>query len=262
MDATADRVVAVVGLGAVLPDARNVQEFWENVTRGRYSISDVPADRWDPALFFDPDPKAPDKTYSRIGGWVRACEWDPVKWKLPIPPRVSDAMDWTQKWAIGCTLQALTDFGYPTRPLDAERTAVILGNAMGGEQHNRTTLRTAFPEYARELETVPAFASLPAGVREAIRRDWQAAIGRMLPPITEDSMPGELSNCIAGRLANLFNFRGPNFVADAACASAMAAMSAAVEGLIEKRFDAVVTGGVDRNMGASTFIKFCKIGAL
>jgi acyl transferase domain-containing protein len=39
------------------------------------------------------------------------------------------------------------------------------------------------------------------------------------PEITEDTMPGELSNVMAGRVANLFNLRGPNFTTDAACAS-------------------------------------------
>jgi acyl transferase domain-containing protein len=75
-------------------------------------------------------------------------------------------------------------------------------------------------------------------------------------------MPGELANCIAGRIANVFNFHGPNYVVDAACASAMAAISAAAEGLVANDFDIAVTGGIDRNMGASTYIKFCKIGAL
>jgi acyl transferase domain-containing protein len=75
-------------------------------------------------------------------------------------------------------------------------------------------------------------------------------------------MPGELSNCLAGRIANLYNFHGPNYVCDAACASAMAAIHAVAEGLIAHDFDVAVTGGVDRNMGASTFVKFCKIGAL
>ena len=75
-------------------------------------------------------------------------------------------------------------------------------------------------------------------------------------------MPGELGNCIAGRVANLFNLHGPNFMVDAACASALAAMDAAVDGLVDDEYDAVITGGVDRNMGASTFVKFCKIGAL
>ena len=31
---------------------------------------------------------------------------------------------------------------------------------------------------------------------------------------------------------------------------------------IRDRYDAVVTGGVDRNMGVDGFVKFCKIGAL
>ncbi len=75
-------------------------------------------------------------------------------------------------------------------------------------------------------------------------------------------MPGELGNIIAGRVANLFDFHGPNFVTDAACASAMAAVGAAIEGLEEHHFDAVITGGIDSNMSASTFTKFCKIGAL
>ena len=51
------------------------------------------------------------------------------------------------------------------------------------------------------------------------------------PGITEDTMPGELANIIAGRVANLFNFRGPNFTTDAACASGLAAIYAAVRGL-------------------------------
>ena len=88
------------------------------------------------------------------------------------------------------------------------------------------------------------------------------ASASVFPKITEDTMPGELANCIAGRIANIFNFRGPNFMTDAACASAMAAMSAAVNGLVEHDFDAAITGGIDRNMGAPTFVKFCKIGAL
>ncbi len=146
--------------------------------------------------------------------------------------------------------------------MNTERTAVILGNAMGGEKHYLTSLRAYFPEYARELEESATFAALPDAVRRDITREWHTRMGDRLPPITEDSMPGELANCLAGRIANLFNFRGPNFTCDAACASAMAAIRSAAEGLVEHDFDVAVTGGIDRNMGAPTFVKFCKIGAL
>jgi acyl transferase domain-containing protein/acyl carrier protein/NAD(P)-dependent dehydrogenase (short-subunit alcohol dehydrogenase family) len=262
MEDTANRAIAIVGAGAVLPDAPNVAAFWENIKTGRYSITEVSPDRWDPAFYYDPDPAAPDKTYSKIGGWVRDPVWDPMKWHLPIPPRVTDAMDHAQKWAIAATREALEDYGYPKRSLDPDRVAVILGNAMAGEKHYLTALRVQFPEYAHELGEIASFAALPENIRENITRELHDRIGKHLPEITEDSMPGELANCIAGRIANIYNFHGPNFVCDAACASAMAAMTAAVEGLVQNNFDAVITGGIDRNMGAQTFVKFCKIGAL
>ena len=262
MENTAHRAIAIVGVGAILPDAPNVPAFWENIKNSRYSISEVTPDRWDASLYYDPDPAVPDKTYSKIGGWVREAPWEPMKWRIPVPPRVVDAMDGTQKWAIACVREALEDFGYPQRPLDLDRTAVILGNAMAGERHYRTAARVFFPEYAHELAESSSFAALPAEMRNNITNELHDRMGHVLPEITEDSMPGELANCIAGRIANIFNFHGPNYVCDAACASAMAAISSAVEGLIQNDFDAVITGGVDRNMGAPTFVKFCKIGAL
>ncbi len=262
MDDTSHQAIAVVGISAILPDAPSAGAFWENVKGGRYSVSDVTADRWDSTLYFDDDHAAPDKTYSKIGGWVRSAPWEPTAWKLAIPPRVAEAMDEGQKWAVACARAALIDAGHPDRPLDLERTAVILGNAMGGEKNYRTSFRATFPEFARWLEQGAAFGALPAATRARIVAEYHQRIGEELPPITEDTMPGELSNCIAGRIANVFNLRGPNFTCDAACASAMAAISAAREGLVAGEFDAVVTGGVDRNMGASTFVKFSKIGAL
>ena len=86
MAENAERAVAVVGVGAILPDAPDAAAFWENVKEGRYSITEVPAGRWDPGLYYDEDPQAPAKTYSRIGGWVQAWDWEPLAttiWVLP-----------------------------------------------------------------------------------------------------------------------------------------------------------------------------------
>ncbi|HYK89474.1 MAG TPA: beta-ketoacyl synthase N-terminal-like domain-containing protein, partial [Acidobacteriota bacterium] len=262
MKSSAHKAVAIVGVGAVLPDAPDARAFWENIKNGRYSITDVRKDRWDPDQYYDPDPKVPNKSYSKIGGWVRSWEWDPLKWRMPIPPRVSNAMDLTQKWAVVTAREALADYGYPARPLNPERTAVILGNAMGGDTHLYSAAHVFLPEYAQELMLAPSFSALPAEVRRAILDQMSQGIDRRMPTITEDTMPGELSNIIAGRIAALYDFKGPNFVADAACASAMAAMTAAIGGLVEGDFDAVLTGGLDANMSPSTYVKFCKIGAL
>jgi acyl transferase domain-containing protein len=145
MDETSHRAVAVVGVGAIMPGAPTATAFWENVTKGVYGISEVDPKRWDPGLYYDPDPKVPLKTYSKIGGWVREFPWEPVKWKLPIPPLVEAGMDDGQKWAIAITRETLADYGWPARPLDLDRTAVILGNAMGGEKHYQTSHHIATP---------------------------------------------------------------------------------------------------------------------
>ena len=49
MEDTSYRAIAIVGAGAILPDAPNVPAFWKNVQEGRYSITEVDRERWDPA---------------------------------------------------------------------------------------------------------------------------------------------------------------------------------------------------------------------
>src|SRR5512143_450929 len=149
-----------------MPDAPNVDAFWQNLVGKRYSITDVPPERWSVADYYDPDPAAPAKTYSKIGSWVRGFTFDWKRWV--IPPRVASAMDEGQQWAITIAAEALADYGYPQRKLDIERTAVVLGNAMAGERHYLTTLRISFPEYRRLLEEAEEFRDLPAPVRTAI----------------------------------------------------------------------------------------------
>src|ERR1022692_3934477 len=254
--------VAIVGMGAIMPQAPDAAAFWNNITQGRYSITDVPKDRWDPDLYYAPDPRAPDKTYSRIGGWVGEFPWDPIGWRLPIPPKVGDQMDDSQKWAVSAARMALVDAGWPNWKVDPERVAVVIGNAIGGEKHYATNLRISLPEFTRELVRSPAFAVLPAGTRDLIAAETSRSFLSQFPEINEDTMPGELASILAGRIANLFNFHGPSFTTDAACASALAAVSAAAEGLVDGQFDAAVVGGVDRNMNVAAFVKFCKIGAL
>jgi acyl transferase domain-containing protein/acyl carrier protein len=249
-----------VGVGAILPDAPDAKSFWQNVLAGRDSITEVTPDRWNAADYWDPDPKAPGKTYSKIGGWVRGITFESTK--LKIPPRVAASMDDGQKWALLCAGETLLDAGHPDRPLDSESTAVILGNAMGGERHYETVLRLSFPEYSRALYETAAFKALPSSAREAILAEFAGEIARRLPDTTEDTMPGELTNIVAGRVAAVYNLRGPNFTTDAACASALAGVQAAIDSLVDHHYNVALTGGMDRNMGATTFVKFSKIGAL
>ncbi|HLE47392.1 MAG TPA: acyltransferase domain-containing protein, partial [Candidatus Thermoplasmatota archaeon] len=174
-----------------------------------------------------------------------------------------------QRWALAATRQAFKDAGLKTglrgdegKDFDRTRCAVILGNAMGGEVRNETGLRVLVPRILKSLKESPGFQSLPPAEQERILRETEVGAKQGLPEITEDTMPGELSNVIAGRIANVFDLSGKNFTTDAACASSLAAIDAAVKGLQARDYDLVLTGGADRSMDIATYVKFCKIGAL
>ncbi|HMN12895.1 MAG TPA: beta-ketoacyl synthase N-terminal-like domain-containing protein, partial [Bellilinea sp.] len=259
---TEGKMIAVVGTGAILPDAFDVPTFWKNILDAKYSIRDLPEGRWDLRLYFDPDPKAIDKTYTKIGAFVEGYKFDPFKMGLIIPPKLLTTLDPVQQWTIAATHQAMTDYGYPNKPMDLDRVAVVFGNSNAGEYHYNSTFRIRLPEYQNYLAKNPAFAQLPADVQQSILKGVQDSVWNDHAVITEDTMPGELANIIPGRVANVFNFTGPNYVTDAACASSLAAISSACEGLLAHRYDVAFSGGSDRSMGVESYIKFCKIGAL
>ena len=68
-----------------------------------------------------------------------------------------------------------------------------------------------------------------ANIQEIFAPDATLAVSDPVYPVYVDT------NVMAGRIANLFNFHGPNFTTDATCASGLAALSAAVEGLVDER---------------------------
>ena len=81
MHAAAD--VAIVGMSTLLPRANRLAEFWENVLGKVDAITEIPAHRWDWRLYFDPDRRAPDKIYSKWGGFLDELCFDPTRYGMP-----------------------------------------------------------------------------------------------------------------------------------------------------------------------------------
>ncbi len=259
--------IAIIGLGCVLPDAPDVKAFWDNILAGRSSIREVPHDRWDPALFYSADKSVPDMTYTKIGGFVTDDNFSGLDYRMP--PKTVEQIDPSQRWVLSAARQALKDAGYKTglkgdegRDFDRTRTAIILGNAMGGELQKATSRRVYWPEAAAAIRRTAEFKAMPPAQQEAMLKAAEADFKSRLIPVTEDTMPGSLSNVAAGRVANVFDLSGKNFVTDAACASSLAALDAAVQTLQRGEADLVVWGGSDRSMDVSSYVQFSKIGAL
>ncbi|MHA1828056.1 MAG: SDR family NAD(P)-dependent oxidoreductase [Candidatus Heimdallarchaeaceae archaeon] len=252
--------IAIVGLGCIFPDANNIQEFWNNILNKHYSITEVPKKRWDPKLYYDPDKSALNKTYSKIGAFVKNYSFNPIEYR--IPPTIAEKMDDVQKWSLDAAKQALQDAGLPTDGKKRLPIAIIVGNAIGGENQRLSNRSIFLPEFLEEVKTTNFFKGLGLREKEEFLEELKKEHLAKYPIITEDTMPGELSNIIAGRIANVFNLTGKSMSTDAACASSVAAIDIAVKSLITREFDIVLVGGADRSMDITSYVKFSKIRAL
>jgi acyl transferase domain-containing protein/NAD(P)H-dependent flavin oxidoreductase YrpB (nitropropane dioxygenase family) len=238
--------IAIIGMAAVFPGAANVSRFWSNTLRGFDAITEVPPDRWDWRLYYDPDPKAADKIVSKWGGFLPDIAFDPLRYGMP--PSSLPSIEPAQLIALEVVRTALADAGYAERPFAREKTAVVLGMGGGAAQ---LAMGFAFRSYLPLLETV-----VPGTGKQAI-----ASCDGLLPEWTEDSFPGFLLNVTAGRIANRLNLGGANYTVDAACGSSLAAASLAVRELEAGVADLVVLGGVDTVQNPFTYLAFSKTQA-
>ncbi|WP_440900201.1 beta-ketoacyl synthase N-terminal-like domain-containing protein, partial [Actinosynnema sp.] len=230
--------VAVVGMACMFPGAPDLPSFWANVLAGRDSVTEVPPERWDPELYYDPDGDG-ERTPSKWGGFLPPIGFDPLAYG--IPPASLGAIEPVQLLALEASRRALLDAGYPHASTDHSRTSVVFGAESGSDLSGATTLRTTLPAY---LGSVPP------------------ALDAQLPRLTEDSFPGVLANVIAGRVANRLDLGGANYTVDAACASSLTAVDVACKELVTGSSDLVLCGGADLHNVINDFLMFASVHAL
>jgi acyl transferase domain-containing protein/NAD(P)-dependent dehydrogenase (short-subunit alcohol dehydrogenase family)/acyl carrier protein len=232
--------VAIVGMGCLLPKAPNVRAFWANILNKVDAIGDIPRERFNIDLYYDPDRKAKDKMHSRWGGFLDAVPFDPMRYG--IPPTALPSIDPLQLLALVTVDQALADAGYRDREFPRQRTSVILGLSGGlGDVGLQYAVRSMLQQFI----TKPP-----------------AELLQELPEWTEDSFAGLLLNVAAGRVANRFDLGGVNFSVDAACASSLAAVYLAARELADHSSDMAIVGGVDTAQSPFGYMCFAKAQAL
>jgi len=234
--------VAIVGMACIYPGAPDAAAFWANVVAGVDSVTEVPATRWDPDVYYDEDSfKDPQgRTPSKWGGFIPEVPFDALAYG--IPPSSLVGIEPVQLLALEVAARALADAGYGGgRPFRRDRTSVIFGAEAGTDLASAYNLRSAFPAY---------FGELPA------------ALDEHLPRLTEDSFPGILGNVIAGRIANRLDLGGVNYTVDAACAASLAALDIACKELRTGTSDMVLCGAGDLHNGIHDYLMFASVHAL
>jgi acyl transferase domain-containing protein/thioester reductase-like protein len=229
--------IAIIGLGGIFPQAKNVAEFWDNVVTEKDCLSDIVPERWDPAVFANHGP-IPDQTSGKLAGVIQDIHFEEIRFR--IPPLTAKTMDRTQKMVLLAAEEALRDAGYSDvdfPPNLAAETGIILGYS--GVQVENDFIFSAHPNWALIRTKL-----LEAGLEDSVLSQLEKEMIGTNPAINEDTLAGSLANVAVGRVMNYFDLRGPSYVVNAGDSSALTAIDQAIDCLRTQECDLMIAGGV------------------
>jgi acyl transferase domain-containing protein/acyl carrier protein len=200
--------IAIIGLGCRFPgDANNSDDFWKLLLEGIDAVSEIPPDRWDVDEYYDPDPDAPGKYYSRLGTFLKDIDLFDSNF-FRISPREASSMDPKQRLLLEVAWEALEDAGLISKAIAGSRTGVFVGMS----NHDYLYLQSKINDPA----IFDAYSS--TGVSHSVA---------------------------SGRLSYFLNLHGPNVAMDTACSSSLVATHLACQSLRLRECDMAMAGGVN-----------------
>ncbi|MBA8975377.1 beta-ketoacyl synthase N-terminal-like domain-containing protein [Streptomyces calvus] len=222
---------AIVGISCLFPGAGTPEEFRHNLRTGADSRRDGGEEVFGPALDErDLDPR--HRITSRRGGFVTDFEFDPTGYRLDAGHLAR--LDRIFHWSLYAAREALRDCGADGQSATLARTALVMGNY-------------SFPTPTSAQVSVPlAQEAVLAGLRRADLPELAGLPGAR-PLVDRAAVVPEnlrVSGSPASVTAAALGLGGPRYCLDAACSSALYALSLACGHLASGQADLVLAGGV------------------
>ncbi|UQN09205.1 type I polyketide synthase [Deinococcus sp. QL22] len=213
--------IAIVGIGCRFPGQSNTpHQFWNFLVSGGDAVTEIPAERWRVDAYFNPDHRAPGRTYARWGGFIRDIDQFDAAF-FGISPREAARMDPQQRLLLEVADEAFQDAGLPPSTLAGSDTGVF----MGVSTCDYAGIQTA----SNARHSIDSFTNLGVGT------------------------------CItANRISYHYDFHGPSFVVDTACSSSLVAVSLACKALWNGECAVALTGAVNLMLRPENTMGFSK----
>ncbi len=214
--------VAIIGISCRFPQAADLDAFWRNLSGGRDSITEVPADRWDWQAIYG-DPKTEDnRTNAKWGGFIDGIgDFDPLF--FGISPKEAELMDPQQRLLMMHVWNTLEDAGYAAAGLAGSQTALFAG-------------------------------TYGTGYGDLIKRAQVAIDGY--------SSTGTVPSVGPNRMSYFLDFHGPSEPVETACSSSLVAIHRGVQAIENGECELAIVGGVNTVPTPDATISFSRAGML
>jgi acyl transferase domain-containing protein len=220
----ASEPIAVVGMSFRAAGAPTPAEYWALLYAGRDAIGRVPAGRWNPDLFYHPEPGTPGHCCTREGGFLVDVDGFDSRF-FRMSEEEARAIDPQQRMLLEFAWEALESAAIPPRSLVGERVGLFVG------------------QYAADHGRLIAWSGDPG----------------VIGPHTS---AGCLQSMSAGRIAYHLALRGPAVTIDTACSSSAVAVHLACTALRGGEIDLALAGGLNVLLSPDAFISLSQAGML
>ncbi|EFV14150.1 type I polyketide synthase [Segniliparus rugosus] len=213
--------IAVIGIGCKFPGGiENADSFWDFVLNKGDAVTEIPKDRWDADKFYDPDPDAPGRMYTRRASFLthRFQLFDADF--FGISRREAAILDPQQRLLLEVTWEALDDAG-----IAGKVAGTNVGVFMGGFTNDNAVSRGI----TNKIEKINNFAAFSAS-----------------------------QTLLSNRVSYTLNLTGPSMTVDTACSSSLVATHLAVQAITSGECDVALAGGSSVIFQPETFITMCK----
>lgn len=116
--------IVIVGMSGVMPDAENVEEYWNNLIEHKDCIRTIPKDRWN----WEDYNKTPEQTISKWGGFMKEVNEFDAEF-FGISPREARLMDPQQRLFMQVVWKTIEDAGYDAKDLSGADMGLFVGVA-------------------------------------------------------------------------------------------------------------------------------------
>ena len=246
--------VAVTGMAIVNALGNSPRDIWEASVAQQSGIIEVPSSKWDHSSYFDPDPRASEKTYCRVGAFQNI---EINRKDLAIPPQDFRTMSNSTRLTLWLAHHALTDSGILSANIPRERIAVLVSQNSGEVASTLSDLviGIAAPKMVKYVGDIVTLSPIQAHAAEDL-------IKSTVIKVDDTTLLGRLNCTAGGFICNRYGFRGPSFSVSAACATSLVALYAALLMIKSGVIDAAVVGGGEETLTPAHFLEFSALGAL
>lgn len=255
--------IAIVGYGCVFPpDSYDTEKFWDNIVSAKSGIKEMPESYWEKDLYYDEDKHSEDRTYCKLGAYVKDYKFPKDKKEFQIKKELIEGLNKSQLMLLDTVVQATNKGDISIDELSSEEVSMIVGNMLGDYSVSNECLINREKQIEKYLDENVDFKALPEDEQDSIKKSLRDDTIRKFNNETIDIKNRKFHSNLCNGVAEILNIKGRRFLIDGACSGSLIAIDNAVKIIHQRKAKTCIVSGVLGNMIVTGNVAFAKIGGL